>query len=159
MPSFFQRISSLWKKPQTPVTVSPPVESPLPPVSVIPPTAVPVDTPSGLPPATNPESPAVPLDEELIYQALRKCYDPEIPVNIVDLGLIYDVRIADGRVEVKMTLTTQGCGMGTYIAGEAEGQVRSLPGVREAAVQLVWDPPWNPNMISPAGRKVLGLPE
>jgi len=159
MPSFFQRISSLWKKPQTSATVSPPVAPPLQPAVPVPPTTVPVDTHSGLSPTTNPEDPSVLLDEELVYQALRKCYDPEIPVNIVDLGLIYDVRIADGRVEVKMTLTTQGCGMGGYIAGEAEGQLRSLHGVREANVHLVWDPPWNPNMISPAGRKVLGLPE
>jgi metal-sulfur cluster biosynthetic enzyme len=107
----------------------------------------------------NPPDPLCPLSEELVYQALRKCHDPEIPVNIVDLGLIYDVQITDGRVAVKMTLTTQGCGMGGYIAGEAEEQVRSLPGVREASVQVVWEPQWTPNMISPAGRKVLGLPE
>jgi metal-sulfur cluster biosynthetic enzyme len=99
------------------------------------------------------------LDEELVYTALRKCHDPEIPVNIVDLGLVYDVRVAEDRVNVKMTLTTQGCGMGGYIAGEAEEQIRALPGVREAKVELVWDPPWDPSMISPAGRRVLGLPE
>jgi metal-sulfur cluster biosynthetic enzyme len=159
MPSFFQRISSLWKKSQTPVVVSPSVEPPLPSTPSVPSPNVSVEPPLGCSPVTNPESPAVPVDEESVYQALRKCYDPEIPVNIVDLGLIYGVRVAEGRVEVKMTLTTQGCGMGGYIASEAEGQLRALQGVQEASVQLVWDPPWNPNMISPAGRKVLGLPE
>jgi len=152
MPSFFQRLSSLWRKPQPPV-------SPPPPIAVPPQTASSVAVPM----ASQETSPCVDsyfsLGEEAVYQALRKCYDPEIPVNIVDLGLIYDVQIADSRVDVKMTLTTQGCGMGGYIAGEAEGQLRALPGVREASVHLVWDPPWNPNMISPAGRKILGLPE
>jgi metal-sulfur cluster biosynthetic enzyme len=95
----------------------------------------------------------------MVYTALRNCYDPEIPVNIVDLGLIYHVRISDARVDVKMTLTAQGCGMGGYIAHEAEEQIRALPGVREATVEVVWDPPWNPSMISPEGRKMLGLPE
>jgi metal-sulfur cluster biosynthetic enzyme len=159
MPSFFQRISSLWKKPKAPVPISAPAGSPMPPSASVPQPTVAVDPHSGVSPVTNSEDPPVPIDEELVYQALRKCYDPEIPVNIVDLGLIYDVRIAEGRVEVKMTLTTQGCGMGGYIASEAEGQLRSLQGVQEASVQLVWDPPWNPNMISPAGRKILGLPE
>ena len=99
------------------------------------------------------------VTKEQVYEVLETCYDPEIPVNIVDLGLIYDVHIADGRVDVKMTLTTQGCGMGGHIAGEAEEQLRTLPGVREAAVEIVWEPPWTPNMISAAGRKRLGLPE
>jgi metal-sulfur cluster biosynthetic enzyme len=146
MPSLFQRLRSLWKKPQpAPVLAAPQV-------------APPVETPVPRQVA-NPPDPLRPLNDELVYQALRNCYDPELPVNIVDLGLIYDVRILDGRVDVKMTLTTQGCGMGGHIAGEAEEQLRSLPGVREAAVALVWDPPWTPNMISPAGRKRLGLPE
>jgi metal-sulfur cluster biosynthetic enzyme len=99
------------------------------------------------------------LNEELIYTALRTCYDPEIPLNIVDLGLIYDVRIAGECVDVKMTLTTQGCGMGGYISREAEEKILSLPGVGEAKVEIVWDPPWTPEMISREGRKTLGLPE
>jgi metal-sulfur cluster biosynthetic enzyme len=99
------------------------------------------------------------LTEELVYRALRNCRDPEIPVNIVDLGLIYDVRIAEDLVQVKMTLTTQGCGMGGYISQEAEEQIRSLPGVRGASVEIVWDPPWDPSMISQDGKKILGLPE
>jgi metal-sulfur cluster biosynthetic enzyme len=145
MPSLFQRFLSLWKKPQ-PLTVAP--------------------VHNGMSEATtHPEqierhlTPLQPLNEEAIYVALRSCYDPEIPLNIVDLGLIYDVRVADDLVSVKMTLTAQGCGMGTYIASEAEERIRALPGVREARVEIVWDPPWTPDMISPAGRQVLGLPE
>ena len=88
-------------------------------------------------------------------------YDPEIPVNIVDLGLVYDMRIVPqgnaNRVEVKMTLTAQGCGMGDAIAGDARNRIERLPGVAEAHVEVVWDPPWTPQMISPAGREKLGI--
>ena len=146
MPSLLQRLRALWQKPRPPAVPAPP--------QVAPPAGAPVPRP-----VANPPDPLRPLDEESVYQALRNCYDPEIPVNIVDLGLIYDVRITDGCVAVKMTLTTQGCGMGGHIAGEAEEQVRALPGVREAAVEIVWEPPWTPNMITSAGRKRLGLPE
>lgn len=145
MASLFRRLSSLWKK-ESRIAPAP---EPLP--------EVPVSTPP--PPVVSVVDPSLPLSEELVYQALRNCRDPEIPVNIVDLGLIYDVRVADDHVNVKMTLTTQGCGMGGYIAREAEEQIQALPRVREAKVELVWDPPWNPNMISLAGRKTLGLPE
>jgi probable FeS assembly SUF system protein SufT len=100
--------------------------------------------------------------EEQINAALMTCYDPEIPVNIVDLGLVYDTRVerqSDGtaHVAIKMTLTAQGCGMGAAIAADAEDKVRSLPGVSESVVEVVWDPPWNPRMISEEGRKKLGL--
>ena len=92
----------------------------------------------------------------------RPAYDPEIPVNIVDLGLVYAMEVApiDGgakRVDVKMTLTAQGCGMGASIAIDARQKLLSLPGVAEANVDLVWDPPWTPQMISPEGRERLGL--
>lgn len=100
--------------------------------------------------------------EEQVWAQLRSCYDPEIPVNIVDLGLIYDLRVepaGDGgrSVGVKMTLTAQGCGMGTVIASDAEEKIRALEGVSDATVEIVWDPPWNPNMISQAGREKLGM--
>ena len=99
--------------------------------------------------------------EKEVWQALKTCYDPEIPVNIVDLGLIYDMhvdKLADGaRVEVKMTLTAQGCGMGTSIAADAQNKLLNLPGVLEADVQVVWDPPWTPEKISPEGRALLGI--
>lgn len=154
MSSLFRRISALWKKEPAPVPL-PPVDPP----SVAPPLP-PLTTPIvQSQPVTQLSDPSQPLSEDLVFQALRKCRDPEIPVNIVDLGLIYDVRIADDLVNIKMTLTTQGCGMGGYISQEAEEQIRSLPGVREATVEIVWDPPWDPSMISEAGRKVLGLPE
>lgn len=153
MPSLFRRISALWKKEQ-PVTPMPPIEFNPPPA----PTPVPTSA-APLPAAAQPLDLSQPLSEDLVFQALRKCRDPEIPVNIVDLGLIYDVRIAGDLVNVTMSLTTQGCGMGGYISQEAEEQIRSLPGVREAKVEIVWDPPWNPSMISEAGKKELGLPE
>ena len=99
--------------------------------------------------------------EQEIWETLKTCYDPEIPVNIVDLGLIYDMHIdqlADGaRVDVKMTLTAQGCGMGTSIASDARNKILDLPGVVEADVQVVWDPPWTPEKISPEGRALLGI--
>ena len=106
--------------------------------------------------------PNAPVDEELIWAQLRNVYDPEIPVNIVDLGLIYDMRLTpqtDGsnRVDVKMTLTAQGCGMGGAIAADAREKLLSLPGVSDADVQVVWDPPWTPQMISPEGKERLGM--
>ena len=102
-----------------------------------------------------------PLSEEDVWAQLRQVYDPEIPVNIVDLGLVYDMRIDrqenGSRVEVKMTLTAQGCGMGDAIAGDARNRIQRLPSVVEASVDVVWDPPWNPKMISPAAREKLGI--
>lgn len=100
--------------------------------------------------------------EDEIWAVLKTCYDPEIPVNIVDLGLIYSLEMmkTDGgghRVEVKMTLTAQGCGMGPSIAADARQKILSLEGVQEAQVDVVWDPPWGPQMISAEGRKKLGM--
>ena len=99
--------------------------------------------------------------ETQVWQTLKTCYDPEIPVNIVDLGLIYDMhldQLSDGaRVVVKMTLTAQGCGMGTSIAADARNKILDLPGVVEADVQVVWEPPWSPEKISPEGRALLGI--
>tara|TARA_B100000614_G_scaffold255597_1_gene272877 strand:- start:159 stop:788 length:630 start_codon:yes stop_codon:yes gene_type:complete len=105
----------------------------------------------------------VPFSEELVWDAMRGCFDPEIPVNIVDLGLIYDLQLsqpdAEGQhqVEVKMTLTAQGCGMGPVIAEDAKKNIEALTGVSKAQVDIVWDPPWTPHMISEAGRQKLGL--
>ena len=99
--------------------------------------------------------------EQQVWEQLKTCYDPEIPVNIVDLGLVYDMRITPEsggtRVDVKMTLTAPGCGMGTSIAGDARHKLLGLPGITEANVDLVWDPPWNPQMISPEGKERLGM--
>jgi probable FeS assembly SUF system protein SufT len=99
--------------------------------------------------------------EEKVWEQLRNCYDPEIPVNIVDLGLIYSVEITDSEhgkaVAVGMTLTAPGCGMGPALAADAEQRILSVPGVAVARVELVWDPPWSPDRISPAGRARLGM--
>ncbi len=104
-----------------------------------------------------------PFSEEKVWAQLRECYDPEIPVNIVDLGLIYSVEVNDDesgkgkRIGVKMTLTAPGCGMGPTIAREAEQRILAVPGVAGAAVELVWDPPWSPALISEAGKQKLGM--
>lgn len=145
MASFFQRLRSLWKKPESIIATDSQVRT------------APLTTTSAASESGRGEAQFV--NEELVYTVLRSCHDPEIPLNIVDLGLIYDVRIADDQVNVKMTLTTQGCSMGGYIAREAEEKILALPGVKDAHIDIVWDPPWTPEMISLEGRKTLGLPE
>lgn len=95
--------------------------------------------------------------KEDVLNALKDVYDPEIPiVNIVDLGLIYDVQIDDGNVHVKMTLTAVGCPMHTQISAMAQERICAVEGVKEADVEVVWDPPWTPEKISPEGMKALG---
>jgi FeS assembly SUF system protein len=99
-------------------------------------------------------------DEELkgqVIQALRTCYDPEIPVNIYDLGLVYDVAVSGGDVSVRMTLTAPSCPVAGTLPGEVEAKVRSVPGVRNAGVELVWDPPWDRSRMSDAAKLELGL--
>lgn len=102
-----------------------------------------------------------PFEENQVWDALRGCFDPEIPVNIVDLGLIYDLRIEEAeqgkQVFIKMTLTAQGCGMGPVIADDAKTRIEKLGSVESAQVDIVWEPQWNPRMISEEGKKVLGL--
>jgi len=95
--------------------------------------------------------------EDQAWAALAQCYDPEIPVNIVDLGLIYSMDLNDGNVDVKMTLTAPGCGMGPAIAADAKSKLEALAGVDQAEVEVVWEPQWNPSMISPAGKAKLGI--
>ncbi len=102
------------------------------------------------------------LEDETLWDTLKTCFDPEIPVNIVDLGLIYDMTKeaqADGRfrVSVKMTLTAPGCGMGDVIANDARQKLLALPAVDDAIVEIVWDPPWHQSMITEQGRLALGL--
>jgi metal-sulfur cluster biosynthetic enzyme len=97
------------------------------------------------------------VTKEQVYEVLQDCYDPEIPVNIVDLGLVYDVEVNDDRVAVKMTLTAPGCGMGTMIAADAKEKILGLEGVGDATVDLVWDPPWSPSMISEEAKQRLGI--
>jgi probable FeS assembly SUF system protein SufT len=100
--------------------------------------------------------------EKLVWDQLRTCYDPEIPVNIVDLGLVYQctVQPLEGgghRVEVKITLTAPGCGMGGILAADAQTKIGALPGIREANVEVVFEPAWNPSMMSEAARLELGM--
>ncbi len=97
------------------------------------------------------------VTKEQVYEALQDCYDPEIPVNIVDLGLVYDVEVEEDTVAVKMTLTTPGCGMGGMIASNAQSLIMEIPGVKEANVDLVWEPPWDPSRISEEAREKLGI--
>ncbi len=98
------------------------------------------------------------LTKESVLEALRDVFDPEIPVNVVDLGLVYDCDVDDeGDVSVKMTLTFPGCGMGPYIAQQAEWRIAELDGVEDVEVEMVYDPPWNPDMISEEGKAQLGL--
>jgi len=101
--------------------------------------------------------------EKEVWDQMRTCYDPEIPVNIVDLGLIYDCTVTPlqdkgtFRVDVRMTLTAPGCGMGPVIQQDVQNKVIAIENVDEANVELVWDPPWNQGMMSEAARLQLGL--
>ena len=97
------------------------------------------------------------VTKEDVLEALRDVYDPEIPVNIVDLGLIYNVAVDEADVEVRMTLTFAGCGMGPYIAQQAEWRLAELEGIEDINVDLVFDPPWTPDMITEEGKRLLGL--
>jgi len=104
-------------------------------------------------------SPADPSDvENGIVEALKKVFDPEIPVNIYELGLIYDVDIQEGgKVQVRMTLTSPGCPVAGSLPGEVKAKVEAVPGVASAEIDLVWDPAWNPSMMSEAARLQLGM--
>ena len=97
------------------------------------------------------------LDETLVLETLRQVVDPEIDCNIVDLGLIYGTRIEGRKVTVKMTLTTPGCPMHESIAGGVKNALLNLEAVEEAEVEIVWDPPWNPSMMTDYGRARVGL--
>lgn len=104
-----------------------------------------------------PAAPGPDLEQKVIG-TLKKIYDPEIPVNIHDLGLIYSVNVGDGgSVQVTMTLTAPACPVAGTLPGEVERAVKSVDGVTEAKVELVWDPPWNPGMMSKMARVMLGM--
>ncbi len=97
------------------------------------------------------------ITAEQVYEALKECYDPEIPVNIVDLGLVYGVTIVDDWVGVKMTLTTPGCGMADSIVSGVRERIKKIPGVSDGDVRLVWNPAWNPELMSPSAKQQLGV--
>jgi FeS assembly SUF system protein len=94
---------------------------------------------------------------EDIMKALKECYDPEIPVNVWDLGLIYDVAVDGDKVHVKMTLTAPGCPMHSFISQEVKEKLQTVSGVKEATVEVVWDPPWSPDKMSPEAKAQLGM--
>jgi len=113
-------------------------------------------------PLTLPEGADSQVIEQLVWQQLRTCFDPEIPVNIVELGLVYEAEVlpADNgqrRVEVKMTLTAPGCGMGEILIDDVRSKLELIPTVAEADVELVFDPPWNYTMMSEAARLETGM--
>ena len=99
--------------------------------------------------------------EDKVWAQLKKCYDPEIPVNIVDLGLIYNLELIDAGeasvADIKMTLTAPGCGMGPVLAQDVKNRVEEIRGIREALVDVVFDPPWNQNMMTEAARLETGM--
>lgn len=111
---------------------------------------------------SKPDDYSGPVEIDEIWDQLKTCYDPEIPVNIVDLGLVYDCKVTPvpeggNKVDVKMTLTAPGCGMGGVIASDAEQKIRLVPGVTDVSVEIVWDPMWNQSMMTDAARLQLGL--
>lgn len=107
------------------------------------------------------ESHQGPPEMDALWTVLKKVFDPEIPVNIVDLGLVYSLEINEEDeqhiVEMQMTLTAPGCGMGPAIAEDAQNHLETVPGVKEARVSIVWDPPWDQEMITEEGKMILGL--
>ncbi len=102
------------------------------------------------------------VDEQLLWEQMNSCFDPEIPVNIVELGLIYDCKVepleeGGNRVNVTMTLTAAGCGMGDILVGDVKTKLESVPNVTEVNVEMVFDPPWNQTMMSEAARLQMGM--
>jgi probable FeS assembly SUF system protein SufT len=119
---------------------------------------IPTGVPGG---ASGPEEGDGPLEDQ-VWTQLKTCFDPEIPVNIVDLGLVYNCEVSalpegGSKVDIKMTLTAPGCGMGPVLAQDVKSKVESIPGVKQADIEVVWDPQWNPNMMTEAARLQLGF--
>jgi len=92
-----------------------------------------------------------------VVAVLKKCYDPEIPINIYDLGLVYNIDIGETDVGIRMTLTAPGCPASAYIHQDVKRKIEAIPGVKEANVQIVWDPPWTPEMMSEIAKKQFGF--
>ena len=96
------------------------------------------------------------VDEKEVWETLKNCYDPEIPINIVDLGLVYDMKLDDDVVKIKMTLTAPGCPMTSFMIDDVRQKVMAVDGVKDVFVDVVWDPPWNPSMMSQEAKTKLG---
>lgn len=101
--------------------------------------------------------PEATVTQEEVMEALKNVYDPEIPINVVDLGLVYDVKVDSSNVYVQMTLTAPGCGMGPFIAQQAEWAIADIDGVEDVQIEVVFDPPWSPDLISEDAKGKLGL--
>ncbi len=99
------------------------------------------------------------IERDTVVNAIQQVYDPEIPVNVYDLGLIYNIDIQDTVIKVKMTLTTQGCPSAQQIPAMIKGRLMTIQGVTDVMVDVVWEPQWNPSMISAEGKKILHLDE
>ena len=102
------------------------------------------------------------VPEEKVWEALKECYDPEIPVNIVELGLVYELKVeeevpGEANIYIRMTLTAPGCGMGPMIAADVKRRVSQIPGVKNVLVELVFDPIWNTSMMSEAAKLMLNI--
>ena len=108
------------------------------------------------PPEVTPQA-TVPVTEDMVIEKLREVHDPEIPINIIDLGLVYAIDILPARVDVQMTLTALGCPMAGEVMADVRDHLLQLPGVQDAGVELVYDPPWNPERMSEDARWELGL--
>jgi len=97
------------------------------------------------------------VTKQEVMKVLKKCYDPEVGISLVDLGLIYDVQVKNDKVRIKMTLTTPGCPMHSFMIKDVEENVKKLKGIKEVKVELVWDPPWSPEKMSKDAKKKLGF--
>jgi len=97
------------------------------------------------------------VSEREVREALRKCIDTELGINVVDLGLVYGIEVSGGKVRVRMTLTTPGCPLHAFFVKDVEEKVKELPGVEEAVVELVWEPPWSPEKMSEEAKKKFGI--
>ncbi|HEY8795596.1 MAG TPA: iron-sulfur cluster assembly protein [Gemmatimonadaceae bacterium] len=121
------------------------------------PAAAPESDTAPAPAAEGPATPASALDEDVVRAALRRVKDPELNLNIIDLGLVYSIAVAGPKVSIDMSLTSPGCPSGPEIMTAAEQQIRSLDGVEDVAVNLVWDPMWSPERIEPRIRAYMGF--
>ena len=97
------------------------------------------------------------ISRDDVVAVLKKCYDPEIPINIYDLGLVYNIDIGEESIQIRMTLTAPGCPASAYIHQDVKRKLEAIPGVKEANVAIVWDPPWTPDNMSEIAKKQFGL--
>jgi metal-sulfur cluster biosynthetic enzyme len=97
------------------------------------------------------------VTREEVLKILRECYDPEIGINVIDLGLIYDVKVENNKVNIDMTLTSPGCPMHSFMVNDIQNKIKNLKDVKDVKINLVWDPPWTPERMSKNARKKLGL--